>query len=489
MLRKIFCRKEHVVLIWILFIIMSLSILKVGEVQGQESTAEKSKTVIFLMDISKSMLRPRGLFERVKDALRDYVGELNTGDYLLILTFCEEISIEVDMSITEESDIQQVYTTIDNLQATGDWTYMTKALDIAATQAKRLQGVYPDNDIIIYLLTDGKNDPPPYLQEPLLRFIDVINRHFEFFTTEQTFVYILSFHEPSSELEDFTEELREKGGQVDIKEGVPEPAQPLLQEIRIYPKNLAFGKILLKEKKGKDIAEIIITKIVNAEGKVLVFTPSIIDIPPSLEVNITPEQVVCDRKGQRVKVYLNLSGSIKPDEYGEYNGLLHVKSTDEGVFITPSKIGLSFIVAKPGIDIGKILLFIGVIVVVLLVILMTIRRRPLQILWVGVEGETPSEVTVQARQKIWLGERPAGEYIPLGLPDYYLVLGKKNTVLLCEEKTGERRKVNFSELFDCHSPEEEAIKIRFYKKKPEEKVTTQEKKEEPSPPEGPMGKI
>ena len=131
-----------------------------------------------------------GAFREAKADLKRYVGSLSAGDHVLILAFDDEISIVVDSTITGAGGTRAIKRRIDSLKASGPWTYMTMALARAATQVERMQAAAPQMKQSIYLLTDGKNDPPPGLEGSPLSFADILRQHFDTFTAIETNFYV-----------------------------------------------------------------------------------------------------------------------------------------------------------------------------------------------------------------------------------------------------------------------------------------------------------
>lgn len=448
--------------------------LFIGFINVREIHAQGATNVIFILDTSKSMILG-GVFEQVKNALKEYVNARNINDRILILAFDEDVRIVVDTPITSQEEIKRIQKIIDGLRATGDWTYMTQALDFAAKQVKRLQAASPQNTQLIYLLTDGKNDPPPYLKEPPLQFIDVLTRHFETLTTEGTYVYILSLRRPDPQLIDFGRKIK-----APISEEPISIEEPLPPTVELQLSKSTLGKVDLSKRKERRSVEIIVKNMYKFEGKEIHLAPSVEDAPSELVVEVHPETIVCRNQGQREKILLTLSGST---EYKEYVGFLNITSPESNVKIIPSKLDFSFTVKKPGIGIGRILLFI-LILIALIGILKIIydSLRPPSVLWATVDDREPVKVRLQGRRKVYLGERLSGFFLSFNLPRYSLKLGGKDKIFLCEDESSEKREINFSDSFPCQDSDGKTVTLKFYKENPiEPSIQEEEEKTKKGP--------
>jgi hypothetical protein len=288
-----------------------------------------NQDVLFIVDLSKSM-NQQGLFEKVKVSLKDYIQQSEIGDRVIILGFGEDVTILADEDITSIEDLTAILKKIDTFKANEDWTYMTKALDLAARSIKDLQEAYPRRSKLIYLLTDGKNDPPPILKEPVISFEDIISKHFETYSKEGTYTYIVTYGiTPEEGLKKLANKIN-----VSISEKPPSPEKPLPAQIILSPKYL-FEEVELRDYIEIPV-EITIDRLYLAKGVEIFFKLEALDLPDEEEIGIAGlEKFVCDYKGQKINFTIWIKGLKKE---GTYKIKLVPKVTDPSIMIIPPEI-------------------------------------------------------------------------------------------------------------------------------------------------------
>ncbi len=344
--------------------------------------AEKADTtganVIYLLDVSGSM-KKGGLFENIKVRLKQLVEERNMGDRIVLITFGEEIWKVIDVEVRNHEDIDDINKVIGNLKAEGPWTWMSKAFQRIKDIAQDIRSKSPEKRLMIYLLTDCINDPPPEVKktEPPWKFVEVLANYFKDFKVKDTHIYLLSYRPLGQEEKDKIKE------QTDIVVKEPEASEPI---------------------------------------------PSKISEEPSKQE-----------------------------------------------------------LPKQGTDLWKWIVFVIVLLGVILSIIWAIRPPGSKRLWIRMENGEVYEKFIRERQKLWLGKHYTGEYLELGLPTYFLTLGKKASIMLCEEKSGERRRVDFEKEMLCKLEEDKIIKLKFYRSYPKQAIPEGEDEAERS--KGPMNEI
>jgi len=291
-----------------------------------------NQDIIFIVDLSKSM-NQQNLFNKVRASLKDYIQQSEIGDRIIILGFGEDVTILADEDIRKVEDLTNIMKKIDAFEAAEDWTYMTKALDLAARNIKDLQEAYPRRSKLIYLLTDGKNDPPPNLKEPPINFEDIINKYFEVYTKEGTYTYIVTYGvSPEEGLKKLADKIK-----VQISEKPPSPEKALPAQIILTPKYI-YKEIELSDYIELPI-EISIDRLYLAKGAELFFDLKPMDIPEDTEIGYTgQERFVCDSKDQ--KIYFTIWVRNLREE-GSYRIELIPKTSDLSIMIIPSFITVS----------------------------------------------------------------------------------------------------------------------------------------------------
>lgn len=231
---------------------------------GQEAKAESK---IFVIDTSGSMRR-RGLFDNIKRELRQIIDEEEIGSHILILTFDEEVGIKVNKKIETEEDRDNIKSIVDNLKATGPWTWMTRAFERTVEAAEVIKKAYPQERLTISLLTDGRNDPPPDIDEPPMKFVEVLVEYFKDFKIKDTYIYLLSYRPLEDEERG---KIEEETPVKTLEPTVPEP----IPRIKLEFSDFDLGEVDLSQERKTRSGWITIDKLPKtAKGREIRLTPS-----------------------------------------------------------------------------------------------------------------------------------------------------------------------------------------------------------------------
>ena len=219
-----------------LFVLITfvLAVLLVNTANSQQDI--KRTNAIFIVDTSKTM-RKDGLFEKVKQALDDYVSKTNIGDHILIMAFDDNPRDVIESDVQGSEDLKRIRNSIQSMEANGEWTYMTSAIDVSATRIDKMQRDHPNNLTQIVLMTDGKNDPPPEHRDPqnTISFEDIVKNHFDTFTKNNTYIYFLTF---GKKVDPRLEALGEKLHATNNASERPKPV--VIPQLTVSPKSLTF---------------------------------------------------------------------------------------------------------------------------------------------------------------------------------------------------------------------------------------------------------
>jgi len=441
---------------------------------------------IFLLDTSGSM-KKEGLFDRIKETVkRDYVLKMKQGDHIIILTFDEKVVMVVDQNITGENDIKEVNTQIDGLNATGSWTWMARALQMAMEQAKRLKAQYPEEGLNIYFLTDGINDPPPNLNEPRLKFIEVLLQYFKDLKMEDAYVYVLVYkeeREPPPVTRENQEELeKETKGMVKIDTRSRTLPNPIPPEIRIGYSGFDFGIVNLAKGEVAKTGTIRIKELKgDARGKIIKLLSETDLFPELISFEVTPDSFEIQKEGQIEKISILIPQNLSS---GEYIPSLKISSDD--VLISPNTIPVSFKAVR--IDdtdrsdsdpydwtwMWRILLAI-LILIVLYLLLLILRIKNL---WAQREDQ-------ESRHPIRVKNMKKDSLESVGLSNYQVGFGvyPQEAFSVFLFKGGKKeRKVIIGESIKRQDPQGKDIIITFHEKssitQPEGPIPETEKKEE-----------
>lgn len=410
---------------------------------------ESGANTVFVVDTSRSM-QANGVFEQVRRMLADYVRQLRPGDHVILLGFDQEVSILADDEIATPDDIARIEGKVRELRALGQWTYMTHALDIAATQAARLQAANPKRKHLVYLFTDGKNEPPPSVPEKLA-FADVLRKHFRFFASDRTFFYMLSLVQPEQDLVNFVQQIERGGGQARIVGEMP--AKPELREIELEASFERANEMAWSSGRASGEIGVSVRRMINAAGTRLRPSIEIAGLPPGVTAEITPAaDIVCEREGQRETLQVKLAGALPGDAYREYRARIRMNATPADVNVSPEDwvFPVTVVAQRRGFETGVMAGLVLLMVAGLgYVIAQTVRRRVRRNVSVAVDGGEPRLATAVSGQRLWLGRRETGEYVDAGLDRYYLTLSRRAALLLVDSRTRERRTVVLGQPMAC----------------------------------------
>lgn len=157
---------------------------------------------IFVVDISKSMLRDELNYKVQESMIRYLKKNMNKGDNIYIMLFGTDVDpyyYEIsytgnDLPVKKE----KLFTVIRNIKFNSDWTWMTKAF---SELGKRLNKIGSKSNKTIIILTDGKNDPPPDVSNDLT-YDEILSYYFDEFSQENVYMYLITLGvTPDSNLE------------------------------------------------------------------------------------------------------------------------------------------------------------------------------------------------------------------------------------------------------------------------------------------------
>ncbi len=303
---------------------------------------------LFVLDASGSM-RAHGLFSRIKQTLnQDYVAHMQNGEHIVVLTFDEDVNLLVDQRIESENDIAEVQTAISHLEAVGKWTWMSKALEITMNQAERLKAHYREDQLKIYFLTDGVNDPPPSVKEPMLKFVEVLWKYFEGFEMSDAYVYVLLYRDPNvAPAIDETQkaQLTEKTeGRVQVQAASPSISEPIPPEVHLSYAAGDLGSVDLSAPRLVRTLALTVEEMRGpAAGQTLHVTCERLAFPDYVSFNVEPSTFVLDKVGQTISLSIEIP---RDHPTGAHSATLSVSSP--GVQVTPPRAELRFQLLSAG---------------------------------------------------------------------------------------------------------------------------------------------
>lgn len=372
---------------------------------------------IFLLDTSGSM-KKGGLFGEITRAIKnDYISQARPGEHIIVLSYDAQVSIIADRQVARPEDQEYLARQIDSLSPTGEWTWMSKALETVVAQAERLQQQYPGEELIIYFFTDGLNDPPPEVGEPPLKFVEILYKYFQNFQMQDAYVYVFTFEgitgAPPAATPGEKEQIERKLPGLTVVNS-PSLEKPVSPEIRLVPKGFNFGTIDLGGGAFTGQGTITVAEIRGrAQGKEVRLAWDVPALLPTTTPHLSPEGFTVEEEGQVVAVTVQVPSGFPAGEQS-----VPLKLAASGVRLIPERFPIRFNVPRTPSppEEGRqwwplLLIILGVVVAYLLYL--RLRRR---MVWVTREGG-PEMVKAEVR-----GWQPVS-LETVGLPDCSLRLG------------------------------------------------------------------
>jgi len=311
---------------------------------SKEVLAQRNTIYIFLLDTSLSMQERRALpFNRVREFLLEKVRDSKEGDRVVIITFDENVT-----NVTEEEGIEiitsedkgRLENEIRTLRPRGQWTWMSRGLDVLSQKIIDLREAYREKKIEAYFLTDGINDPPPESEEPRLQFVELLLRTFRDFRTEDTYIYVL--YSASDAMTSEQEEEIEDATEIVIVEIPQDEEESIIKQVRISPEELNLGYV----KRGvTEIRGNLEVESYTAEGEIPFglrqVSSELVEgmIPIPEETIVDPSRFSITRTVQRIEFSLKWENPLSA--LGEYYGELTF-DVPEDVEVIPKKVKVLF---------------------------------------------------------------------------------------------------------------------------------------------------
>jgi len=215
-----------------------ISILGIVCLLGAAAYAQKAspKSLFFVIDVSGSMQKNQ-IFEPLKNEIIKYIKtEAEKGDFVSIITFGTDVKLIAGEKISEDNtatNIALLVERVSKLTAKEQYTHMTRALDLLASQMGLIKAANPQGMVKAFLFTDGKNEPPPNAEGSQWTFDEILKKHYNVFDNPATYLFIITLGiQPDEELVKAAEGKKDK---IFINT-VPDVTK--LEEKNIIPKEL-----------------------------------------------------------------------------------------------------------------------------------------------------------------------------------------------------------------------------------------------------------
>ena len=337
-----------------------LVILLLGLITLARAQSTEPKNLFFVMDVSGSMEKSK-IFQPLKNEITKYIqNEANKGDFVSIITFGTDVKLIASQRISPENtatDIALLVEKINKLKANEQYTHLTSALDLLASQMGLVKTANPASMVKAFLFTDGKNEPPPGAEGANWTFEQILKKHYDVFDNPATYLFVITLGiQPDEGLIQAAKERKDKifinsvpdvskleGANIIPKE-VPkqkpiiEPKPSPIVEPKVRLDFSGPSKITTKAKSRYDL--IVSVKDYNQEaiGKILSVA---ITINPQTDISYSEKKFeIKERTKVKIPIFLN-----KPNP-GNYTVRVGVISK-EAVNISPSDFTKNFIINKP----------------------------------------------------------------------------------------------------------------------------------------------
>jgi len=379
----------------------------------QNVIAQNVKDIyVFLVDQSGSM-RQDNLSERVKIELENFIrDEVAINDKLLIMGFGDKVTIYYNDTIDEMKEKDNAYNVISKLKSNHNWTHMSVAFRQLADRLNELNELYPQSNKYVYVFTDGKNDPPPALNEKPELFRYILGKHFGMNKLKElkSFIYYISF---GIKAPNEIVEIERKSENFKVAK---KPREEEDTSIPIIP-------VEIKLKLKKDSFKLIKNKseIVELEFKVLSITRAS-DIKFSFE---NKEKIVSvSKKNKKFDIIFS------PNKLSEGNHkmFVNVSSLDDNGKIRPGKFEIKYEVIIPDYTFWYISGGVLLLIIILVIIYKMLPTFSGKLVFIKNNNEYPKRLSGKFCKR--LSDLQRGWGIPISMK-------------VCPDSTGSRIKLKF----------------------------------------------
>jgi len=306
---------------------------------------EKNQDIVFLVDTSSSM---RDIFDGVKKSIRDYVRQGQPGDNVVIISFAEKVELRIRQRISSDEDVKLIERELDKMEPTGDFTYITAALDRGMEELRTLASKDPTHLRTLVLMSDGKNNPPPDISEPLT-FEEVLQRYPGLLKAADSSFYYLSLGKnPDPEVLSFMETV--EGSSFETGKVTPETAKgkpPLaLAQVFVEPVSIDLGAVF-GPKATVTVSLAFFPARGNPSGRAIAISMSsrFRENPSwSTTIEVFPALIDCSAKPWTREIRLKIDSLHE----GTLVGTVELKPVEgDALFIEPTEIPVTMMIRQP----------------------------------------------------------------------------------------------------------------------------------------------
>lgn len=237
-------------LLLVLSFLPSCSKDKKDSVDSSEGFSGSGKDMIVVLDTSMSMVGQGGqnILSQVKDSLNSQVDKLIVGDSFTFATFDETTKLYPTVQIDSMAKVDVIKKYISMVEAKGFWTYTMDMLSVIVKKAEEIDAQNGDRQVVIVILTDALDDPPPALKSKMLNIKDIAKGD-----PKDWFIYFVSLGEAkeNAKLTGITKQVADNlasnttviGGKDDPNAAISENLQAEIDKVDASVRNERIKKI------------------------------------------------------------------------------------------------------------------------------------------------------------------------------------------------------------------------------------------------------
>ncbi|UCD57090.1 MAG: VWA domain-containing protein [Candidatus Hydrogenedentota bacterium] len=332
-------------------IILSLTILlaSAGRPTMASTRAEKNQDIVFLIDTSSSM---RNIFGDIKRAISEFVLQARPGDNVVLISFGEKVELRTRRKISSDEDVKLIARDLASLKANEYFTYTTGALYKGMEELQLLEEKHPDHSRTLVLMSDGRNNPPEEIAEPLT-FDDILKKYSDLLQEPgSAFFYLSLGDDPDRQVLAFMEAI--EGSSFDLGKrfsGLMGKKQRLaFTQIFVEPTSIDLGAIF-GPKATATVSLTFLPARGDPSGNVITTAVSArFRKNPSWKTAIeaTPAALSCSSKSWSRELFIRVDSTHE----GTVIGTLELKPLPGQVlFIEPSEIPITMTIRQPHVKV------------------------------------------------------------------------------------------------------------------------------------------
>jgi Mg-chelatase subunit ChlD len=142
--------------------------------------AKTSKDYLVVVDTSYSMSGSGGqnIIDSVKSSVNDFIDkDVSADDSITLVTFDTQVKFYPTVTVTGKNDRDIIKKYYSMIEAKGSWTYTLEMVKEVLARADQMQNANKDRQVVVMVLTDSLDDPPPAKKKDRLSIKDIAEAH------------------------------------------------------------------------------------------------------------------------------------------------------------------------------------------------------------------------------------------------------------------------------------------------------------------------